>query len=190
MNGTIDDRYFEWLYGQVASVRNRNPHRSYWALLRQLYVKPYLWYIRNDDNRANDGIELRHEFLDEEGDGGVDPNWLTLECSVLEMLIAFSRRAAFQTGESPVEWFWRFIENLDCRGYTDEAYNELVREEVNANLERFIERRYDANGRGGLFPLDQPQEDQRNVEIFYQFSAYAIERDARNHTGLFTIELR
>jgi len=185
VHGTIDDRYFEWLYGQVAAVKNRNPHRSYWALLKQMYVKIFDWKVRNDDNRVEDGKALRLDFIEEWGNAGISPDWMDLECSVLEMLIGLARRASFETGEEPVEWFWRFVENLDMRTYTDEVYSELVREEVNISLDRLIDREYEADGTGGLFPLRHPREDQRNVEIAYQLSEYLLERNLVGNDSLF-----
>lgn len=173
MNNTPDNEYFEWLYSQIGSVKNRNPGRSYWELCRQLHSKPFVWFVPNDDNRAMDGMDLRYEWAGDRSD--IPDHWFALECSMLEMMIALARRAAFETSESPVEWFYRFLENLQIRQYTDDIYEIAIQEEVDEVLDRVINRTYDYNGLGGLFPLHSPQQDQRDVELWYQLAAYILE---------------
>lgn len=177
MDGTIDDRYLEWLYAHVASVRNRNPHRSYWELMRRLYSTKFHWFIHNDDNRASDGLELRAEFIQRWGTDGIDAAWLQLDCSFLEMLIALSRRAAYDSHGSAGDWFWLMIKNLELRDYTDEIYEISIDEEVTEVLNRVNDRTYERDGTGGLFPLREPKENQRRVEIAYQLAAYLLENE-------------
>jgi hypothetical protein len=45
-------------------------------------------------------------------------------------------------------------------------------------LDSVIWRTYSPDGRGGFFPLNQPQEDQRKIEIWYQMNKYVIEMKA------------
>lgn len=63
MDGPLDEQYLKWLYRQVASSKYRNPARTYWSLLRQLYTTEFVWTVPNDDNRVEDGRDLRYEFL-------------------------------------------------------------------------------------------------------------------------------
>lgn len=179
--GTLDDLYFEWLYKQVAASGNRNPRRSYWNLMRHLYTMPFIWEIRNDENRAEDGKELRHEFIDECDIQDIEINWLQLECSVLEMLIGLSRRASFESQGEPLEWFWRMLENLKLRDYTDSVWNDMTQEDVEDTMFRVMNRTYEANGDGGLFPLENAQEDQRGKELWLQLSAYILEGGYVDH---------
>ena len=143
--------------------------------MRQLYVKEFVWLIPNDDNRAEDGKELRYEFINEQGIDEVDQAWLDLGCSVLEMMIALARRAAFESDDEVVEWFWRFIFNLGLNNHTDIEYNSATEREVDNVLDTVIFRTYDADGLGGLFPLTHPRQDQRKVELWYQLAAYLSE---------------
>lgn len=183
MSGTLDDQYLEWLYGQVSPVILKNPSRTYWALLRQLYNKEFVWFVPNDDNRLEDGRDLRHEFLtdlhgpDHEHS---DPAWLGLPCSMLEMFIALSRRLAFETDGEARAWFWHLLEVLDLKQFTDKFYDPEAAphkfNQVDDILETVIWRRYNSDGSGGgLFPLRIAQQDQRDVEIWYQASAYLVE---------------
>lgn len=173
--GTLDDLYFEWLYGFIGAVRNRNPARSYWELARQLYTTQFVWSIPNDDNREGDGKDLRYEFIDERHIRNADLVWMDMECSMLELIIALSRHASFQVEGSPGEWFWKILDNLGLRKYTDDTYNDVVRLEVEEILEIVNDRTYDRNGVGGLFPLINAHEDQRRVELWYQLSSYLLE---------------
>lgn len=176
MTSTLDDRYLEWLYSHIAAVRNRDPARSRWELARQLYSKEFVWLVPNDDNRVEDARELRQEFVISQDLEPVDPNWMSLGSSVLEVLISLARHAAFETLESEVEWFWTMVTNLGIVEHTDQFYSEKVRRQVDDILESFIYRTYRPDGVGGLFPLRYPSTDQTKVELWYQMSAYILER--------------
>lgn len=176
MNGTVDDFYYEWLYSQVGNVRNRNHERTRWALIKELYTTPFEWFVPNDDNRFEDGRELRHEFLSAV-DISVTVDWMELECSILEMLIALSRRASFQSFGEPYDWFWHFIDNLGLGHLVDSRYTKASEQEVNNKLNILNKRLYSRTGEGGLFPLRRPGRDQRKVEIWYQLASYLLEGD-------------
>lgn len=151
-------------------------------MAEHLYVRPFTWFIHNDDNRVADGKALRIAFLEETGYPFVGPVelWLDLDCSMLEMLLALAQRAAFESDGQPAEWFWRLMHNLELDKYTDAVYNPSIAEEVDDTLTRLNLRGYDASGTGGLFPLRVAQHDQRTVELWYQLQAYLLE-------GLYTL---
>lgn len=178
MSEPLEDAYFTWLYSQVASVRDRVKARTYWNLLKLLHEKEFFWLIANDDNRVDAGISLRQEFLN---DGVYDASeeWAFMECSFLEMLIAFSVQIANYTEGEPRSWFWHMIQNLGLEHKTDAyALAPHMREDIMETIDRVVERTYDPNGHGGLFPLANPTKDQRTVELWYQVNAYLIERDS------------
>lgn len=178
MDEPLDESYFVWLYRQVASVRLKNPARTYWSLLRHLFRKEYVWLVPNDDNRVEDGRDLRYEFFETDGIEP-DPEWLGIGCSMLEMLIGLSRRLAFEAEGESAGWFWQLIENLDLRQYNDNNYDDRDKElflKIDETIDQVIWRTYDFNGTGGLFPLTDPQEDQRDIELWYQMSRYLLER--------------
>ena len=177
MSSSLDEGYFQWLYSQFANPNARTPRRSHWSLAKLLYSIPFRWSIRNDDNREADGQELRFEYLDVAGETDYDFVWMSMECSILEMLIALSRRASDDTDMKPSEWFWIFLDNLDISGWNDYRYDEEAKDEIEHIVNRLISRTYDSDGRGGLFPLRHPQMDQRRVELWYQLSAYLLEQE-------------
>ena len=176
MSPPLDDQYLTWLYDQVASARLKNPSRTYWRMLRQLYTKEFVWLIPNDDNRVEDGRDLRYEFIDDNGiHAEVDQEWLTLGCSVLEMLIGLARRLAFEADGECREWFWKLIENLNLEDCNDRNYDNLHQRAIDEAIDRVVWRTYSPSGRGGLFPLKHSGQDQREVEIWYQLSAYLLD---------------
>lgn len=168
MSALLEEQYFSWLVGQVATQRVRH-----WTLLRQLHHKEYVWIILNDDNRLEDGRYLRYQFLEEYGLSN-EADWRQLGCSFLEMLIGLSRRLSFEAEGEPREWFWHLLRNLDLEDFTDDNY---IEEHVDEVMETVIWRRYLPDGTGGLFPLRYADEDQRNVEIWYQMGAYILENN-------------
>ena len=174
MSEPLDELYFKWLYSQISSVKLKNPSRTYWNLFRLLFTKEFVWIVPNDDNRIEDGKDLRYEFLAEKKMSNEDPDWFEMGCSMLELFIGLARRLAFETNGNQDEWFWELCANLGLREYNDQA--NIPQKEIEEKLDRVIWRTYSRSGKGGLFPLDRPERDQRDVELWYQLSAYILER--------------
>lgn len=174
-----DEEFFLWLAKQVVDVDipKRSAKPTYWKLLRALYTKEFVKVIANDDNRLADGKELRNDFIRETGQTSVDPVWMEMGCSTLELMVGLAQRLAFQAGEDPQHWFWRLIENIGLEKYNDRSDFDEV--EVANTIDRVMYRQYHSNGRGGFFPLRNPpknQKDQRKVELWYQMSSYVLEQ--------------
>jgi hypothetical protein len=175
MGEPLENLYFNWLCSKVQYVVNPTPSNTRYNLLRILHVTEFAWILSGDDNRAEDGKDLRREFL-LAADIPDDIEWRKLlPCSILEMMIAFSRRAEFNTGDPYSEWFWEFIQNLGLSECTD-AYN-FSENDVLEILNTFVWRTYDPNGQGGMFPLRDPPRDQREVQVWYQFCDYLVDQD-------------
>ena len=77
MTELLEDPYFEWLCAQVIR-QETTPSLTYERLLATLHATEFVWLVSGDDNRAEDGVELRDPT--ERGH---------MPCSVLQMLIAF-----------------------------------------------------------------------------------------------------
>lgn len=175
MDEPIEDVYLNWLYAKVASVDVPTPSLTHWTLIRDLHATEFVWLVSGDDNRCQDGLDVRREFHREALLDDPDLSWMNLECSVLEMLIAFSRRAEFDTDIPARDWFWIFLENLGLNELNDAQPN--ITERVQESLDRFVWRTYLPNGEGGLFPLHEPKHDQRKVEIWYQYCEYLVDQE-------------
>lgn len=173
-NEPLEETYFNWLYKKVAYVMNPTPSLTFYTLLRDLHNVEFLWMLVGDDNRAQDGLDIRKEFFRE---SFLKPNeyWSNIGCSFFEMLYALSRRAEFNTDISAKDWFWIFLNNLNLSKLNDASVNITSR--ANKIIDKVIWREYEPNGEGGIFPLVYPNEDQRNVEIWFQLHAYINEND-------------
>jgi len=169
----VEDRYFTWLCGKI--LLTDAPTQTYFNLLKQLFTTEFVWIVLGDDNRAEDGRTLRYYFFLETQ---IEiPLALQEEpCSVLEMLWAFAKRCDEQTEMNPREWFWEFIRRLGL----GEAYDGspgMGEIEVNDRVSNFVWRVYESDGTGGLFPMYHTFNDQREVEIWYQFAEFLVDHD-------------
>lgn len=171
---TLDERYFVWLYSELADETDRDPTDSHWLLCERLHKIEFEWSVRNDQNRALDGLELRDEFHDSTGEPYL-ADWDQMGCSMFEVMIALSRRASFQTGGAPSSWFWQMLSNLELKKYNDSVFHAAIGDAVEHMMRVIIRRDYEPSGRGGFFPLRDPERDQREVEMWYQLSAYLME---------------
>lgn len=177
--------YFSWLCEMVC-VDGRYTDEAYWILAKTLWDTDFEWIIPIDENRARNGTYLRYLY---ELDGGTDS--YDGPCTVLEMLIALAKRMDDILDELDGEcrismYFWEMIDNLGLIKYSDNnlrcpgtGYDVILegveREGIDQILEDWMQRRIDYDGTGGLFPLRDPREDQRSVDIWYQCNAYMIE---------------
>lgn len=167
--------YFTWLCDLIDGSEN------YINLMTLLFQTDFVVLIPNDDNRASDGIELRHEFCSEEGQHALSQWFFDRPCTVLEMLIALCDRLELETIQSrwektPSEWFWILMDNLDFVDFDDISWDDVeYRESILNGLKIMLNRQYLPSGEGGLFPLNVPLRDQRRIELWYQMSAYVLE---------------
>lgn len=173
---SIDERYLNWLYDQFASVKTRHKQRSFRSLFRQLHSTIFVAIVGHDENRIADAKDLRYEFLADDEDEQGDLDWMRSPCSMLELLVILSRFASFEMDDRATSWFWHFLDVLKLEQFNDRNYDEASQEEIERTLNRFIWRQYEPNGEGGLFPLRNPIRDQRDVELWYQLSAYLVEQ--------------
>lgn len=172
----LDERYIVWLYSQVADSDTADPALTSWNLLRILFRKEFVWTIPNDENRAEDGKELRRRFLTSERlKAEADPDWIEYGCSFLELMVGLAQRLAFLGEGEPHYWFWRLMENIGVPRYSDNR-KRIPERKINEVLDRVMSRSYEPDGTGGFFPLQRTHRDQRTVELWYQLSAYVVEQ--------------
>lgn len=172
----IKDRYLEWLRCQAMGQ-----DRSYDNLLDFLHSKLFVYTIRMDENREEDGIELRYIFGSLKGIAcediiaGLDSG---RGCSVLEMMVALARRCENQImvdmeeGARPERWFRIMLINLGLADQTNEYFDE---EEANYIIDRFLARQYSYYGDGSLFSVSNPRHDMRKTDLWYQAMWYLTE---------------
>lgn len=174
----VKNLYFEWLY--TIACGNRFPKEiSYRKLLMLLHQTEFRYHIPKDENRYEDGIDLRYRFAlmtashEDLVEAIVDD--LVAPCSVLEMLIALSLRCEEnimddpQIGDRTGQWFWGMINNLKLGAMSDEHFDK---EYAIQRIDIFLDRKYQPNGEGGLFRLNHCDIDLREVEIWSQLCWY------------------
>ncbi len=161
----VDVDYFNWLTSQIAYPSSK----SYIGLFERMHSLEFVWTVPHDDNRVQDGLDLRLEFLE-----GSRERMVLRGVTILEVLIAVSRKVAFTAGGSERNWAWRLIKNLRLNKMSDPLSADNL-DRIDRILEAFVWRQYSPDGRGGLFPLQYPEEDQTKVEIWYQLNAYVNE---------------
>lgn len=174
----IIDKYFEWLSDQV-NGRKRYKHLSYGKLLMRLHDTEFRYSIPLDENRAHDGMNLRWRFSND-----CDIPYYLVEdainayCSVLEMMVALSIRCEETIMDDPTigdrtaQWFWGMITSLGLDTMTDTRFDKQFVDDI---LDRFLDREYEPNGRGGLFTLRYCACDVRDLEIFHQLCYFLDE---------------
>lgn len=172
--------YFEWLYNYAGLNDVRG--YSYKSLADLLHTKKFVSIVPHDENRIADGVALREEFIESECmcfDDEVDDLMNYEDCSVLEMLIALAKRMDFEVynPDKPVrrvpEFVYLLISNLGLDIYDDDSETDYY--DIDEILETLIGRTYEYDGDGGLFPLNDPEDDQRDIEIWQQMMQYMRE---------------
>lgn len=175
----IRDEYFEWLFRLVCGKRY-SKRVSYRELLTRLFNTEFRYLILKDRNRAEDGMDLRYRFALSQYryDSYVQDNIMHIidgPCNVLEMMIALSIRCEENIMDDPTigdrtgQWFWGMIVNLGLGSMTDDRFDSYF---VDETIDRFLDRQYEPNGKGGLFTINHCDRDLRDVEIWYQLCYY------------------
>ena len=169
----VTNKYFDWLCEIVCEDRF-STQISYKKLLTFLYETDFRYSILKDQNRAEDGMDLRYRFSRQTGIEDAEL-YLDGNCSVLEMMIALAIRCEETLMDDPTrgnrtgQWFWGMIANLGLGSVTDSQFdNRQVREVIS----RFLDREYAPDGKGGLFYIPGCSDDLRNVEIWSQLCWY------------------
>lgn len=169
----VKSDYFEWMYDLMCEGRFAKTI-TYRQLFTFLHDVEFVYFVPHDENRAQDGIDLRYRYC-------VLHNCEDLECyldgpcSVLEMMVALAIRCEErimcdpEKGDRTAQWFWSMVTSLGLSSMNDTNYNEWL---VNDVITRFLNRDYDANGKGGLFTIKRWNRDARTVEIWHQLMAY------------------
>jgi hypothetical protein len=162
-----DFSYFLWL---CAKLRCKN-NMEFRALLRALSSKDFFSLIELDDNRALDGLRYRHYYKE-----ATELEPPSGNCSVLEVLVGLAERMSYILYDPDIDnedqihvWFWELIRNLGLDPF--DSHDDSM-----DKIDRWLNRNFYYDGDGSPFPLQNPIEDQREIEIWYQMQAYLNEK--------------
>ena len=176
----VENEYFEWMYHLVCNDKIQKRKISYRKLLRFLHSVVFVPKMERDENCRIHGLYFRHKFGYVAGYSNeyIDECFQGRACSVLEMMIALADKVESEItsnylyGDRTSQWFWSMIISLGLNGMKDENFDERY---CDAVIDSFLNRRYDYNGKGGLFTLEHPFNDMRYVDIWCQFMWYLNE---------------
>lgn len=170
----MKNEYFKWLCHFIDGKDRKVV--EYRKLLLYLYEIPFTYDLVIDNNRAQDGIDLRYRFADERNYKHAEVCYKldNRDCSVLEMLIALSIRCEDimydrKNGDTTYIWFWQMLDNLDLLLMTERYFDE---ETIIFKVNRFLNREYSPEGDGNIFYIPGCGMDLRKVEIWYQAMSY------------------
>jgi hypothetical protein len=173
----IRNEYFDWLSSIVCGDRYAK-QISYKNLLAHLHNIEFSYIIPRDQNRAEEGEALRYRFAITQGyEDSADEIVYILDgpCSVFEMMVALAIYCEENIMDDPHignrtgQWFWNMIANLGIGGMQNDRYDPR---HVDYVIERFLNRDYEPDGRGGLFRIVGCEYDLRDMEIWKQLCWY------------------
>jgi len=173
MERYYEDEYFNWLLRRVKN-------KSHYKLLRFLFETDYIFTMAMDENRAEDGIQLRYEFLYDRRMPEDDFPYLQAPCNLFEMIFALAFRISlimndpYKDDDTHV-WFWRMISNLGLSKCTDKNFNLDF---VQTVVRHFLNREYGPYGRGGLFQV-RSEKHMEDLQIWEQAMLYLNEFEER-----------
>lgn len=179
----LDSHYKKWL---IRLVGSKYRGKDFSKMLLELGSIIFVWFIPNDDNRIEDGRSLRDRFLNDDYWlvnnilNDTEDSFINMDVSVLEVLVAMAIRMddilgdLLYDGDRANQCFWEMLTNIDLILLDDDTFIEQP-EQFYRILHRFIYRSYDVDGYGGLFPLNDPEDDQTKVELWYQMNRYLVE---------------
>lgn len=180
----LKEQYFSWLYDKVKQ------DRTYVKLCKELHRIRFRWTVRNDDNRAADGRNLRDVFIDEMSldESSLEVTYfLKGEATVFEVMVALSLRMndlmyELNDRENHAgKWFGELLLNLRLTEHTDNSepgrrLDEMTEQKIWKVCEILMDRTYEYDGSGSLFPMKRrPPKDMRKVEIWYQLMLWLNE---------------
>lgn len=160
------EEYFQWLCEKVC--QDGTPEEiSYSKLCKLLFETEFVVSVENDSNRASDGMDLRKLYF---GEYHTPIEVQTKPCSMLEMMIGLASRMETIMdnpilGDRTRQWFWVMVASMGLNGMYNSQFDP---KEAAVILKKFNQRKYQANGCGGLFTIKNTDKDLRKEEIWTQ----------------------
>ena len=171
----IEKYYFEWMFDLICANRYSEEF-SYRKVLEYLHDVEFTYSIPRDIDRAEDGKALRYRFAYENDYEGAE-KYLDGPCTILELMVSMAIRCEeimddTAYGDRTAQWFWRMMINLGIDDMTNSRFDVYYVSEV---IDKFLNRDYDPDGRGGLFRVRHCDYDLRHVDLWRQMTWFLDE---------------
>lgn len=172
----LQEIYFNWMSERV--FKNPRDIEQYSYLLDALNASMFYFSIPMDENRMQDGIDLRYRFAFEKGYSNQEVEVElsnNRSCSMLEMMVALSIKGDerilydYETGGRADYIFMIMLQSLEFDNMTDDRFDPGF---IDEKIDSLLNHRYNYNGYGGLFVVENPRRDMREVDIWYQMNWY------------------
>lgn len=182
----LSQLYLEWLLRLINADNYQG--KSYIKLCSLLNKIPFNPIMKLDVNRNSDVQSLlRETYIQSQSDWYRLNNDEIMELptwpvSFLELIISLAMRIDldFMREINGIDntriYFWVLVRNLGFLSFDDDDWNEDSIISVVNRLNIVQERKYDFNGNGGLFPLENAEIDQRNVQIWNQLCQFVSQK--------------
>lgn len=174
----IVQSYYDWICS--IAILDEYDRQNYSLLLNSLWNSEFVYILPMDKNRESDGLNMRYHYgrlhgIDCES---IDHIFETRPCSMLEMMVALAIRAEDQimqdskAGNRTSYWFMEMLINSYLYSLTNDNFDQRY---YDICLDIILNRRYEPNGDGGLFKVDEPKQDMRATDIWFQCMWYLDE---------------
>lgn len=168
------EKYLSEIYREYGIYNKR-----YSKLLSFLLEMPFYCTLEEDESRLEDGRFLRKDLIEyghlERWEDEIDD----IRISVLEVILALAiRMDAEYTGDPchpyPENIFWELLMNLGFRSFSNRDFKEQEADDI---LENWMNRKFERNGEGSLFPLRHSRRDQTRIPIWGQMNEYIRQKN-------------
>lgn len=174
----IYEEYFNWLVDSLNL--NAGYKIQHYSLFKALHNISYEYFNVMDENRYQDGIDLRYRFGSDTNIPYYDITECIdiCECSVLEMLVALILKIDNMITYDPKD-------SLKAELFVDIAKSLGINEQINANFNQeyvnqcifnWLHGQYEVNGQGGIITVQYPRQDMRTVDHWTQVMWYVNEK--------------
>lgn len=168
------DDYFQYLIWLCRLEKED----AYAHLFEVLHHIDFTWILDRDDNRDEDGLDLRDDYTPpDDFDTETIESFYEQKTSVFEMLVALSIRVDNEYIGDPIEehpeiFFMEMIKNLGLDCFKGKRYRD---QDVIKIIKIWLDRKFKKNGVGSPFPVRKDSRDQRKLEIWDQMNSYISE---------------
>jgi len=171
----IEDKYLNWLYAKVFNARSVPSYRQLFEFLFKIEFIP-MDNVPLDQNRFSDVERLRSTFGYETG---ADVTYLNGHVySLLEVMIYLCMTIDhdilpdIEEYDGAGHWFRAMLASSGLNTQYDGAFSP---QGAGMICDRIMFRRYNFDGRGGLFTVQNPQFDMTLADLYRQMMWYLSE---------------